>query len=73
MFITSHKIRRPIANILGISNVIEEFVNSRAKLNELVNYLKESARSLDDFTKELTIFIVDLEKKGNPMIWQELL
>jgi hypothetical protein len=64
MFITSHKVRQPVCNILGIVSVLDQFVKSPQELKKLVGYLKTSAIALDDFTKELTSFIYALEKKG---------
>jgi len=64
MFITSHKVRQPVANILGITNIITDYVNSPRQLRTLVTHLKESATSLDGFIKELTTFIYELEQKG---------
>lgn len=64
MFMTSHKVRQPVANILGVSNLIEDFLHSPTQLKKLVGYIKASALTLDVFTKELTIFISELEQKG---------
>jgi signal transduction histidine kinase len=64
MFITSHKVRKPVANILGLTNLLEQFIRSPAKLRKMVNYLKLSAEQLDDFTKELTEFISQMERTG---------
>lgn len=63
MFMTSHKVRRPIANILDISNILDEYLSDTVKLKELVEFIKESALSLEAFTKELTDFIIKLENK----------
>jgi signal transduction histidine kinase len=63
MFITSHKVRAPIANILGISSLLDQYIDSPARLSQLVKYIKESAKSLDAFTKELTTFIAGLKQK----------
>jgi signal transduction histidine kinase len=63
MFITSHKVRAPIANILGISSLIDQYIDSPARLKELIDYMKQSAKSLDCFTKELTNFIVSIKQK----------
>jgi signal transduction histidine kinase len=62
MFITSHKVRQPVANIMGLSNILDECINSPVQLTELVRYLNESAQSLDVFTQELTLFIRKLER-----------
>lgn len=64
MFITSHKVRQPVCNILGVASILDQFLKSPGELKKLVGYLKKSALSLDDFTKELTAFISDLEQKG---------
>lgn len=65
MFITSHKVRQPIANILGLSYLLNtQSVNSPDELQEYLDYIKESALNLDTFTKELTQFIFNLGEKG---------
>jgi len=64
MHMTSHRVRKPVANILGIANIISNFINSPVHLKKMVKYLKTSATTLDAFTKELTEFIYDLEQKG---------
>jgi signal transduction histidine kinase len=64
MFITSHKVRKPVANILGLSNLLDDFMQSPARLRKLVDYLKLSAQELDDFTKELTEYMSKMEKHG---------
>ncbi|MES2265650.1 MAG: diguanylate cyclase [Bacteroidota bacterium] len=64
MFITHHKVRQPVANILGISNLLGNFLRKPAMLKKLVNYMKQSAVKLDSFTVELTTFMTDLEQKG---------
>lgn len=61
VFMTSHKVRQPVAHILGISILLNDAVNSQEDLNKIVGYIKESALSLDAFTKELTTFIKNLE------------
>jgi hypothetical protein len=74
MFITSHKVRQPVANILGITNILEDCVNSPDQLKMSVGYLKESAQVLDAFTHELTDFISKLEQKGkNKYILNQLI
>lgn len=65
MFMTSHKVRQPIANILGLPYLLNtQCVNSPDELKEALDYIKESALSLDIFTKELTQFIFNLGEKG---------
>ena len=62
MFMTSHKVRQPIANIIGISNLLDDSVNSSDDLKKIADYIKQSALSLDAFTKELTQLMSDLEQ-----------
>lgn len=65
MFMTSHKVRQPIAHILGITELLYNLRYSPDQL-KLLGYLKESALSLDDYTKELTAFMVELsQNEGN--------
>jgi signal transduction histidine kinase len=64
MYMTSHKVRQPVANILGISNILHNYVRSPVQLKKLMGFLTESATKLDLFTKELTTFIDELEQKG---------
>ena len=64
MFITSHKVRQPISNILGISYLLNQPSNSPEELKESLFYMKQSALALDTYTKELTVFIFNLKQKG---------
>jgi signal transduction histidine kinase len=64
MFMTQHKVRQPVANIIGVSNLLDEFIDKPEMLRKMIAYLKESAVSLDVFTKELTDYIGELEEKG---------
>lgn len=61
--ITNHKVRQPVANILGMANLMD-YVNSPEELKTIVEYMKRSALDLDAFTNELTDFIGNLEQKG---------
>ena len=64
MFITSHKVRIPVANILGISNIIDDFMDSPVQLKTLLAHIKTSAETLDAFTTELAQFMSSLEQKS---------
>jgi hypothetical protein len=63
MFMTSHKVRQPIANILGLSNLLGRYINSPDDLKKLVTYMQESASVLNAFTVELTERMRDLAEK----------
>jgi PAS domain S-box-containing protein len=60
---TSHKVRQPVAHILGLSNIINSDVTEEER-NRMLNYIRDAASSLDDFTRELTTFIHELELKA---------
>ena len=69
MFMTSHKIRQPIAHILGISNLLDEdLINSIDEFKKMARYIKDSAKSLDNFTREFTTYIYEEEIKLNDKI-----
>jgi CHASE3 domain sensor protein len=60
---TSHRVRVPIVNILGLAEALQESLNSPIELKQIIIYIKESALELDLFTKELTVYMVSLNKK----------
>ncbi len=64
MFMTSHKVRQSIAHILGISSLLEKAMNSPDELKKMIGYIKQSTLKQDDFIKELTVFMGELERKG---------
>jgi signal transduction histidine kinase len=58
MFIISHKVRKPVANILGISYLLETCENrSDHEFKKLVQDIIESATCLNTFTQELSTCI----------------
>lgn len=63
MFITSHKVRQPIANILGFSSMLDQSINSLDDLKQSVVCIKESAIILDTLTRELNSYICELGQK----------
>ena len=68
MFVTSHKVRQPVANILGICTQISQPLTSHEELVQWVGCIRESALRLDIFTKELTVLITKLDQKGRENI-----
>lgn len=64
LFMISHKVRHPIANILSIASVFEEYANSPEEILKMISFIKEEAMTLDNFTRELTGFIYNLDKKN---------
>jgi PAS domain S-box-containing protein len=65
LFMISHKVRHSISQILGITSLIEEQMTTEEELKKLMEYMKEPARSLDLFTKELTDLMSELKKRNN--------
>lgn len=58
MFTISHKVRKCVANILGISNVLCEDKTIEAdELREMLQIIIKSAESLNNSTEELSKFI----------------
>jgi sigma-B regulation protein RsbU (phosphoserine phosphatase) len=50
----SHMIRRPLANMLGLLNILKEVKNLPAEADNLLNLLQLSAEDLDKLIKEVT-------------------
>lgn len=69
MQLVSHKVRKPVSNCLGIVEVIEmkkrvgQHAFTEDEFNTLMQYVKESATELDQFTSELTDYIHRLNKR----------
>jgi signal transduction histidine kinase len=68
MFMMSHKVRQPIANIIGLSYLLEEFVNSPEDQRKIVDYIKQSALALEGFTVELNALMGNLKQKNKGKI-----
>ena len=56
-FHTSHEIRRPLANILGLIHIIEEENIEQSELESVAKGLKQSMKDLDAATTGLYKFI----------------
>lgn len=65
LHITLHKVRQPMANILGLANLLHITEDSPKAIKQIVNYIKQSINILDTYTKELTEFITDIGKGKN--------
>ncbi|HET6245080.1 MAG: hypothetical protein H0V01_10460 [Bacteroidetes bacterium] len=68
MFMVSHNLKQPIATILDLSNLLILSENSPSKLKISIKYIKQSALSLNDFSKELNSLICFLKQQGNNRI-----
>ncbi len=73
MFMTSHKVRQPIAQIIGISKLIDQSTNySEDKFKIIIAFIRPCVLALDDFTKELTTFMSDLQNSKKNYAEQHL-
>lgn len=70
MFINSNRVRQLISNILGLSQLVDQNTNAPEELKEYLDYIKQFFLSLDIFTKDLTLFISELEKKGKQNLYK---
>ncbi len=68
LFITSHKVRKPVASILGLIDVInlDNADLSPVGIKEYCGYLNISAIELDSFVRELNAFIAQTEIQNKP-------
>lgn len=64
MFLTSHKVRQPVANILGLSDILGQSICSSEDFKQSLHCIKQSAITLDVFTRELTNIICELGQKN---------
>lgn len=49
----SHKLRRPVASMLGLIQLVDE-VQDTEEMNKLLNYFRESVGEMDDYIKEMS-------------------
>lgn len=69
LFMTSHEVRQPVANCLGLVDVLENHDPALDELLKILSHIKESAGVLDLFTKKLTNFMNDLKEKNKIETW----
>ncbi|MEO7988964.1 MAG: hypothetical protein ABI663_05440 [Chryseolinea sp.] len=63
-FINAHKVRSPLARILGLVNLIGHEIEMNEKGKELLQHLNLSANELDDILREVRKNLDDAEFKG---------
>jgi signal transduction histidine kinase len=73
LFMTSHQVRRPVANILGLIEAANTNGSnlSADDLKQLLRHLQFSADELDNFIKELNTFIEQTEEQHNQLTIQD--
>jgi hypothetical protein len=68
LFITSHQVRKPVANILGLVETMQASGDlSPSELQQLCLHFQFSARELDAFIKVLNAFIERTETEHNKL------
>lgn len=68
LVMTSHGVRQPVANILGLIHLLDKMVTSPGEQMKLIDHIKQSALALDEFTKKLTLFMYNLGKQNGHRI-----
>lgn len=63
LFMTNHEVRQPVANCLGLMNIVNSTNPSKKDLMKIYDHLKHSASKLEMFTRKLTLFLHDLAEK----------
>ncbi len=63
IFMCSHKVRQPVAHILAVSELLGMKNSTPDEVHKIAGFMKESAISLDKFTRELTAYIHEIKGK----------
>jgi signal transduction histidine kinase len=67
LFMTSHEVRKPVANILGLTESMntDSVDLSADDINEICKHIQASASELDNFIRSLNTFIERTEEEHN--------
>lgn len=68
LFMISHKIRQPVAHILGLLNLLDNENSLPQETKQMLGFIKLSARSLDALTSELSTFIQEKKIESENVI-----
>ncbi|MCD6017112.1 MAG: sensor histidine kinase [Bacteroidetes bacterium] len=63
-YVTSHNLRAPIANLLGLTSLIEQYNIPDKSLEQILGGIKQAALMFDDTVKDLTKVLVIKDQKG---------
>lgn len=63
VFSISHKLRKPVVNILAISDLLSNDYISFDELRKIAEYLRDSVLLLDNFSRELVNLTTDMKEK----------
>lgn len=64
IYMTSHEVRKPIANLIGLSESIDFTSNALEEIEIIINHIKKEAQELDEYTRKLTLFMYELKVKN---------
>ncbi|MFM9986604.1 MAG: GAF domain-containing protein [Flavobacteriales bacterium] len=53
----SHRVRQPVAQLLGIAQILDHSMHDQNELREMLSYIKVSVSQLDSYTRELNDFV----------------
>ncbi len=67
LFSLSHRLRQPIVNILGLSQLLDGETNSEEELHEIVRYIHQNTKLLDDFSREITMLTQERKNRNRPL------
>jgi len=63
-YIVSHNLRAPVANIIGLTNLLGMGYESQDKIKEMTKYLSESANKLDSVIKDIN-YVLQVKHQVN--------
>jgi len=64
IFITSHRVRQPVSQILGYSELLKHPSVSHEDLKQIGGFMQVSAEKLDGYTRDLNDFIQEMKEKA---------
>lgn len=69
LFDLSHKVRKPVCQILGVSNLLDAKLIHELELQKYMEHIRDSVLLLDQFTKEMTTLVYDYRQKNSEKNW----
>lgn len=69
LFALSHKVRLPVANIIGISNLLDNDLIDEQELKTITGYMKDSVDTLEKFIREMTSLVSEHKISSENKNW----
>lgn len=63
-YVTSHKMRAPVANILGLINILNKDSIKDEENLQIIQYLESAGKNLDETIHDLT-YVLDMQRLGH--------